>query len=177
MRFPRPEYWSELPFPLPGDLPNLKIEPVSLTSPALAGGFFTTSATRETQQLVGWTDLQPSVQTDSTSPDSFIHWEYSEQILEKQETHKYLSAYNSKVALFFSFQVTAHFRLVTFNQKQVYPGQGALQHLETLETVWAVMMERGLLVSSGWGPGMLLHTLQYPGQHPLPDKESSNTEC
>ena len=83
----------------------------------------------------------------------------------------------SKVALFFSFQVTAHFRLVTFNQKRVYPGQGALQHLETLETVWVVMMERGLLVSSGWGPGMMLHTLQYPGQQPLPDKESSNTEC
>ena len=109
MKFPRPEYWSELPFPLPGDLPNLGIEPVSLTSPALAGGFFTTSATRETQQLVGWTDLQPSVQTDSSSPDSFIHWEYSEHILEKQETHQYLSAYNvpcavQKLLCFFHFR-------------------------------------------------------------------------
>ena len=33
--FPRQEYWSELPFPIPGDLPNPGIEP---TSPALAGG-------------------------------------------------------------------------------------------------------------------------------------------
>ena len=33
--------WSELPFPTPGDLPNLGIKPVSLSSPALAGGFFT----------------------------------------------------------------------------------------------------------------------------------------
>ena len=33
-----------LPFPLPGDLPNPGIEPVSLTSPALAGRLFTTSA-------------------------------------------------------------------------------------------------------------------------------------
>ena len=94
MRFPRPEYWSELPFLLPGDLPNLGIEPLSLTSPALAGGFFTTCATWEAQKPVGWTDLQPGVQTDSSSPDSFIHWEYSEQSLEKQETRKYLSAYN-----------------------------------------------------------------------------------
>ena len=34
-------------FPLPGDLPDPGIEPVSLMSPALAGGFFTTSATWE----------------------------------------------------------------------------------------------------------------------------------
>jgi len=45
--FSRQEYWSGLPFPLPGDLPNPGIEPRSLTSPALAGGFFTTSATWE----------------------------------------------------------------------------------------------------------------------------------
>ena len=42
MEFSRQEYWSGLPFPSPiGDLPNLGIEPSSLTSPALAGGFFT----------------------------------------------------------------------------------------------------------------------------------------
>ena len=34
-------------FPLPGDLPDPGIEPVSCMSPALAGGFFTTSATWE----------------------------------------------------------------------------------------------------------------------------------
>ena len=31
------EYWSGLPFPPPGDLPDPGIEPTSLTSPALAG--------------------------------------------------------------------------------------------------------------------------------------------
>ena len=39
MGFPRQEYWSELPFPFPGDLPDLGIEP---TSSALAGRFFIT---------------------------------------------------------------------------------------------------------------------------------------
>jgi len=39
MEFSRQEYWSGLPFPTPGDLPDPGIEP---TSPALAGGFFTT---------------------------------------------------------------------------------------------------------------------------------------
>ena len=38
MGFFRQEYWSGLPFPLPGHLPNPGIEP---KSPALAGGFFT----------------------------------------------------------------------------------------------------------------------------------------
>ena len=38
------KFWSGLPFPSPGDLPDPGIEPMSLTSSALAGGFFTTSA-------------------------------------------------------------------------------------------------------------------------------------
>ena len=42
MGFCRQEYWSGLPCPPPGDLPNPGMEPVSLTS-ALAGRFFTTS--------------------------------------------------------------------------------------------------------------------------------------
>ena len=41
MGFPRQEYWSELPFPSPGDLSDPGIELASLTSPALAGRFFT----------------------------------------------------------------------------------------------------------------------------------------
>ena len=43
----RQEYWSGLPCPPPGDLPNPGIEPASLESPASAGGFFTTSVTWE----------------------------------------------------------------------------------------------------------------------------------
>ena len=43
--FSRQEYWSGLPWPPPGDLPNPGIESTSLSSPALTGGFFTTSLT------------------------------------------------------------------------------------------------------------------------------------
>ena len=43
MGFPRQEYWSILPFPPPGGFSDPGIKPKSLTSPALAGGFFTTS--------------------------------------------------------------------------------------------------------------------------------------
>ena len=51
MSFSRQEYWSGLPCPPPGDRPNPGIEPESLKSPALAGGFFTTSAAWEAQCL------------------------------------------------------------------------------------------------------------------------------
>ena len=47
MDFSKQEYWSGLSFPSPGDLSDSGIEPTSLMSPALAGGFFTTSITRE----------------------------------------------------------------------------------------------------------------------------------
>ena len=47
MEFSRQEYWSGLPFPSPGDLPNPGIVPTSLKSPALASRFFTVWATRE----------------------------------------------------------------------------------------------------------------------------------
>ena len=46
MGLPRQEYWSGLPCPSPGDIPDPEIEPTSLF-PALAGGFFTTSSTWE----------------------------------------------------------------------------------------------------------------------------------
>ena len=41
MKFSRPDYWSGLPFPSPGDLLYPGIKPGSLVSPALAGRFFT----------------------------------------------------------------------------------------------------------------------------------------
>ena len=40
--FPRQEYWSRLPFPPLGGLPDPEIKPMSPASPVLAGGFFTT---------------------------------------------------------------------------------------------------------------------------------------
>ena len=45
MGFSRQEYWSGFPRLSPGDLPHPGIEHMSLSSPALAGGIFTTSAT------------------------------------------------------------------------------------------------------------------------------------
>ena len=43
VEFSRQEYWSGLPFPTSGKLPDPGIEPASLAPSALAGGFFTTA--------------------------------------------------------------------------------------------------------------------------------------
>ena len=63
MGFSRQEFQSGLPIPSPGDLPDSGIEPMSLTSPALSRGFFTTSTTWEAlfkasqRILIGSNDL------------------------------------------------------------------------------------------------------------------------
>ena len=49
MRFPSQEYWSRLPFPPPGDLPNPGIKHMS---PSLAGRFFTTEPPRKPNRIL-----------------------------------------------------------------------------------------------------------------------------
>ena len=54
MRFSRQVYWSRLPFPLPGNLPNPGIEPGSLVSLALTGRVFTTEPPGKSLSLNGF---------------------------------------------------------------------------------------------------------------------------
>ena len=63
MGFSRQEYWSGLPFPPLGDLPNPGIKPASLLSPALAGIFFTTRATWEAPSSVTHTHTRTHTHT------------------------------------------------------------------------------------------------------------------
>ena len=51
--FSRQEYWSGLPCPPSGDLPDPEIEPMSFTSPGSAGGFFTTRTSFQILELIG----------------------------------------------------------------------------------------------------------------------------
>ena len=77
--FSRHEYWSGLPFPSPGHLPHPGIEPGSLTCPALAGGFFTTSATWEalvhSDQRQKWRcfAMGNEVNSDTSFPRCRVH--------------------------------------------------------------------------------------------------------
>ena len=91
MGFSRQEYWSELLCPLPGDLPNSGIKPASLMSPALAGRFFTTTATWEALSTIFKShsgDFSPKFckvlshgceewsQDSTTAPFLFQSWSY-----------------------------------------------------------------------------------------------------
>ena len=51
MGFSRQEYWSGLPFPSPGDLPDPEVESLPLKSSALAGRFFPTLTTWDTHMF------------------------------------------------------------------------------------------------------------------------------
>ena len=51
IEFSRQEYWSGLPFPSPGNLPDPGIEPAS---PALAGTFFTTEPPEKPKHVLGY---------------------------------------------------------------------------------------------------------------------------
>ena len=61
MGLSRQEYWSGFSCPPPGDLPDPGMEPASLTFPALGGGFFTTSANWEAQNVVTVYDFSVSL--------------------------------------------------------------------------------------------------------------------
>ena len=84
MGFSRQEYWSGLPCPPPRDLPDPGIEPPSLRTPALAGGFFTTSTTWEAQVKVlitnSWQTLGDPM--DYSPPGSSVHGISQARILE-----------------------------------------------------------------------------------------------
>ena len=70
MGFSRQEYWGWLPFSPPGDLPDLGIKPVSLTSPASAGRFFTSSATWEAPW---WSLVADVVSLSSSSRGTLLY--------------------------------------------------------------------------------------------------------
>ena len=65
MGFSRHEYWSGLPCPPPGDLPNPGTEATSVMPSALAGGFFATSTTWEARELAQVNAIQGLEATQS----------------------------------------------------------------------------------------------------------------
>ena len=83
MEFSRQEHWSVFPFPPPGFLPIPGIEPASLVSPALAGGFFTNCPTWEIVMHLNHPQILPSLRAvhikivfHETGPWCQKCWEY-----------------------------------------------------------------------------------------------------
>ena len=70
MELSRQEYWSGLPFPTPGAVPDPGIEPLSPSSPVVAGEFFTTAPPGKASLLSLPANYQLMVSTTSTSAAS-----------------------------------------------------------------------------------------------------------
>ena len=81
MGFSRQEYLSGLPFPSPGDLPNPRIKPTSLKSPALTGVFFTTSTPWESPHIEYYTVLY-----------KYLYMWSPIQMLQSMKNSRYISA-------------------------------------------------------------------------------------
>ena len=71
VRFSRQEYWSWLPCPPLGDLPDPRIEPVLRMSPASAGRLFTTSATWEAPESALCIHVSPASWAFLPTPSPF----------------------------------------------------------------------------------------------------------
>ena len=54
MEFSRQEYWKELPFLTPGDLPNSGIEPTTFAFPVIAGRLFTSAPPKKPIRKLLW---------------------------------------------------------------------------------------------------------------------------
>ena len=82
MGFSRQEYLNGLPFSSPAYLPNPGIKPTSLKSPALAGGFFTTSTPWESPRLEYYTVL-----------DKYLYIWSPIQMLQIMKNRRHISTY------------------------------------------------------------------------------------
>ena len=101
MEFSRQEYCSGLPCPPPGDLPNPGIELASLPSPALAGRFFTASATWEVHSSVSITSFKKNA---AVTQNDRVLLEMSISILGSKRTK--LHRFNEKENHFFYGEAT-----------------------------------------------------------------------
>ena len=83
VQFSGQNYWSGLPCPS-GDLPHPGLEPTSLTSPASASGFFSTSATRKSFCRIYICSVVPRLcdPMDCSQPGSSVHGILQARILE-----------------------------------------------------------------------------------------------
>ena len=116
MGFFRPEYWSGLPCPPPGDLPNPGIKPTFFTSPALAGGFFTI----QYHSLIEWAHLivDQMIECRSHQGESLSFKFLEPKTLYK---HKQYSEWHQKVQQYTVSQKTLEIHLQHSEGRSLHP--------------------------------------------------------
>ena len=119
MGFSRQEYWSRLSFPPPGDLPDPGMEPMSIMSPALVGGFFTTSVTWE-----GPAALENNVITETilatVEPTNYFKGLYSKLLSNVLTKHLYLILFAENLKPIYSNSTKAEIQAKPSQCKHLY---------------------------------------------------------
>ena len=99
MGLSRQEYWSGLPCPPPGDLPDPGIEPESFMSPALVGRFFTVRATWEAP-------LRSTVHPKPSTSDTGTVWLREGSKKQTSKPHGLSTSYKCAKYLIESYKLT-----------------------------------------------------------------------
>ena len=71
--FSRQDYWSQLLHPLPADLPDPGVEPMSLTSPALADGTALAPTWEAQKRIMAASKISPQAEEVFRSQTREIH--------------------------------------------------------------------------------------------------------
>ena len=134
MGFSRQEYWSGLPFHPPGNLPDPGIKPASLMSPALGGGFFTTSTTWEAQiitQIIQHNLFNPH---SVTPAKSFL----SQKVTLTSSGHQNMDTFwgGNHHSAYLSFYCTANGQWLTASYNKPCSMWSETEGLEGSQLVW-----------------------------------------
>ena len=78
--FSRPEYWTRLPFPSPGDHHNPGTEPVTLVSSALVRGFFTTEPSGKPKVVRRSWSMSFLTHLPEKRSNSFDGWDWEKEL-------------------------------------------------------------------------------------------------
>ena len=120
MGFSRQEYWSGLPCPPRGDLPDPGIKPVSLTRPALAGRILTPRATWEALNFFKINNYSFTIFIRMWSSDWLDRSRQMNNGKFKSVWDKRGGEYCKKLLAFFFYHVLLYFLLVIFIWIQAY---------------------------------------------------------
>ena len=159
MRFSRQEYWSELPFPPPGDLSEPGIEPMSLASPAWVGRFFTTAPPEVTIFLVWVSNLYIEV---------FLNCVVDFLLAAKHSIYKLIANLSSKIGSIKSKRVSLYGELAELFYQVKWKCQSlSCVWLCHLKEVNMHFLPQGIFPTQGSNSGLLhCRWVPYPLSHP-----------
>ena len=99
MGFSRQEYWSKLPLPTPGDLPDTGIKPASSVSLGLSGRFFTDTSFGKPRPLQIWTFQRKQFPGGSVVKRPSTMWEtWIQSLGQENSLEKEMATHSSTLA-------------------------------------------------------------------------------